>query len=259
MTTDQIKRSGDAAQAAEGDVAGEAESVLAAAQADAKQMLAKARYEAFRMVTDARAEAESILAEAEQSIPTSTPTSADTSEATEASATIIAEAHERAAEIVAEAEQAAARLYETSRASVEQQTAILRERHAALEEKVNITQALLNDLEKRLAMIAAPSSPNPEPRTPTLAYSLAGETVATHDKGGPQTVSLSDDRGPLPPAASAADHSSASVATAPASEGTEQGSFYTRRSANLPSIGASGGQDALSAVRSMRSKMDQQA
>jgi vacuolar-type H+-ATPase subunit H len=261
MTTDQIKRTGGTIESETGDTTTDAAAVLEAAQADAKQILAKARYEAFRMVTDARSEAESILTEAEETAPSPASTETNTDEADEVAAAIIAAAEQKAAGIVSEAERQASLLYETSRASVEQQTAILRERHAKLEAQVVATQTLLNDLEKRLAQIAAPSAPNPEPRTIPLAYSLAGESEPTEPKPMQQAIS-SDSPDPLPPAASATYDYSASVspvatpvAAAPSAP-SEPGSFYTRRSANLPSIGASGGQDAMSAVRSMRSKMD---
>jgi cell division septum initiation protein DivIVA len=258
MTTDQIKRTGGTVETDSDDATTEAAAVLEAAQADAKQILAKARYEAFRMVTDARSEAESILSEAELTAPVAVSGEVDTAEAEEAAELIVTAAEEKAAGIIKEAEVQATRLYETSRASVEQQTAVLRERHERLEAQVASTQALLTDLEKRLAQIAAPSAPNPTPRTTPPAYSLAGETEPTNAKPV-QRLNSADGSDPLPPAASG-DHdrpvsmipASATVTAAPA----EQGSFYTRRSANLPSIGSAGGQDAMSAVRSMRSKME---
>jgi vacuolar-type H+-ATPase subunit H len=261
MTTDQIKRTGGTIGSEAGDTTTDAAAVLEAAQADAKQILAKARYEAFRMVTDARSEAESILTEAEATAPGPGSIQADTDQADEAAALIIAQAEQKAAGIVSEAEKQAALLYETSRSSVEQQTAILRERHAKLEAQVAATQSLLNNLEKRLAQIAAPSAPNPEPRTIPLAYSLAGESEQS-EPTPVQRATSTDSSDPLPPAASSAYDYSASVTpvATPMADATpaptEPGSFYTRHSANLPSIGTSGGQDAMSAVRSMRSKMD---
>ncbi len=260
MTTDQIKRHDEARAPVEVDGALDPTAILENAQEEAKQILAKARYEAFRMVTDARSEAESILGEAENNASLASAEAENTAQAEEQSVAILAAAKEQAASIVKEAEQSAARLYEESRSSVEQQTASLRERHAALEAKVSATQALLNDLETRLARIAASASPEPEAK-PAPRFSLGGETEEDV-QAERMATSEPDTPDPLPPAASIElDYSPSVPRPLPvqqpvAAPPTEQRSFYSRRSAKLPSIGATGGQDALSAVRSMRTKMD---
>lgn len=222
MTTDQIKRAEADAKSAEAEHE-EHESAVDAARTVADEIIAKARYDAFRMVTDARTEAEAILAQAETEAPSPQPTS-DTGD-TEA------ELSERAVELTEEV----ARLDE------------VRER---LIEKVTATRALLNNLEERLARIA---------KTPPLA---SGGTAATPTQHSITVEVTSEETDPLPPAASVDAVPAAAIGAgteppvgSPQSDG-HKGSFYSRRSAKLPSIGASGGQSALSAMSSIRNRID---
>ena len=255
MTTDQIKLTVASLDTADSAAGAETEDVLEAAQAESKQILAKARYEAFRMVTDARNEAEAILAEAERhagDIGTPSP------EALDASTALIAGAEAQAAQIIAEAEQSAAALRETARSDLEVQNASLQARHDALESKVASTQALLKNLEARLARIASP--------TASIPYSLGGEpdpgiaaTVGPTDEAGRQEAG--GDEHPLPPAASvvldyspSVPHKSKEPDPEPEPPSVEQGSFYTRHSAKLPRIGATSDKNALTAMRSVRTK-----
>lgn len=228
MTTDQIKRTEAASGAAEGDSAGQPVD-LDAAREEAKEIVAKARYDAFRMVTDARNEAEAILSEAEQPNPSTTAPQVAVDQSELDSLT------ERRDELI----------HETDR---------LIDLQTRLEEKVASTRVLLQSLEARLAKIAA--APPPTQPAPPATERAPEMTVEVHID--------TDDPAPLPPAASTAMDYSPSVphpvkheevhevAVTPEAE---LGSFYSRNSAKLPSIGSAGGQSALSAVSSIRSRI----
>ncbi len=204
--------------------ASDPDAVLEAAQTEANQIVAKARYEAFRMMTDARNEAEAILAGAEATAG---------NPQTEA-ASDLEEIDGRRTELIAE-------------------TARLKQHHAELVEKVESTQALLDQLEERLRQIA--SAPTSSPTPPATAKPEPAIQIEVHPEPAEEhTATVLDyapsvphpvkDDDPMPPAPAAG------------MAGKTQGSFYTRRSAKLPSIGESRGADALSAMGSIRRSME---
>lgn len=234
MTTDQIKRTDAGSGAAEVDDAGPPPVDIDAAREEAKDIVAKARYDAFRMVTDARNEAEAILQEAE----TARVTPPDPTSPPDITAAELDALEERRAELLTEIEW-------------------LIVVQARLEGRIDSTRNLLHGLEERLARIAA--RPTSASRQGTADPSPAGTA-------GPTDIDVrTDDAAPVPPAASTTmDYSpsvphprrQADVEPAPPESGdTEFGSYYSRRSARLPSIGNKGGQSALSAVSSIRSRI----
>jgi len=218
MSTDQIKRAEVDEESAPANKSKD-QSMLDAARQEANEIVAKARYDAFRMVTDARAEAEAILAEVGSTQPT---TNAD------------ADLADRAADLADEI------------ATLEQ----IRDR---LVEKVSATRSLLNNLEDRLARIA---------ETPTPSRNAGDSAVSAETRHSITVEVTTDEPDPLPPAASAdvvsvaqASSDAEYAADAPTAGDSGKGSFYSRRSAKLPSIGASRGQSALTAVSSIRSRI----
>lgn len=199
----------------------------------AKELLAKARFDAFRMVTDGRKEAESILEEAR----------------TEA-ARIIDEAESTAASLVTsarrEAEEKQASTDETSSEADATKAAVaeLEEEHQQLTDRVGSLRALADQLEERFAALAAHANtsnpagssgndekqpdPTDEPQGPVFDYS---PSVAPP----PKVSNTEDDEDDVP---------------------VERGSFYSRRSAKLPSIGDAGGKSALDMMRAIRETFD---
>lgn len=200
---------------------------LADAEALEKQsseILARARYEAFGLVTEARKEAESIIDDAK-------------SEAAE----IV-----REAEMTAESIRDAARINasETRAASAieidpEKQAAVeqLEAEHAELTERVGSLREIADQLEQRFAALVE--------TTPTPTTDVA----ETEDVS---TAPVLDYQPSVPLAEPVDQH--AEKADQPAKG--EKGSFYSRRSAKLPSIGESAGKSALDMMRSIRATID---
>ncbi len=230
MTTTDISKDADGV-----DTSKEADAA-ADANAEAKQILARSRYEAFRLVTEARDEAETILvgarAEAAGTVKAATITAESKVDA----------AHIRATQIVEEAESRAANVAAASRdadaPSVNGESGdngALEREHEELAERVSSLRVLADRLEHRFAALAAkavtagedPPLPSGDEATSPIDYSssVERESPVVSD---PSTEQPIEDRG----------------------------SFYSRRSANLPSIGAAGGQSALDMTRSIRSKLE---
>jgi len=201
-----------------------------------RELLAKARYDAFRLMTEARDEAETILDEARAE-------AAGTKKAAEITAeTVATKAKSDAAEIVESArEEAAAIVAGAHRSAGEQRMSDendeLEAEHQALSDRVSTLRTLADQLEDRFAALAAPDTDvavpketvrevTPEAPTPTIDYSPS----AAH----PEKVQT--DSGPTVT--------------------EERGSFYNRRSANLPRLGEEGGRGALDMTRSMRKSME---
>jgi vacuolar-type H+-ATPase subunit E/Vma4 len=199
----------------------------------AKELLAKARFDAFRIVTDGRKEAESILEEAR----------------TEA-ARIIDEAASTAASLVTnarrEAEEKQASTDETSSEADATKTAVaeLEEEHQQLTDRVGSLRALADQLEERFAALAA--------------HANTSNVAGSSDNDETQSDPADEERGPV------FDYSP-SVAPPPEVSDTgddeddvpvERGSFYSRRSAKLPSIGDAGGKSALDMMRAIRETFD---
>ena len=201
---------------------------VAEADEQAVKVLAKARYDAFRLVTDARDEAEGILDEARKS----------------------AESIIHTAEVTAEAITDAARMQAKEIMTSPPAEIANDERVVGHREALDIQVAELKEIAERLdariaqAAEAAPSStsehaadPAYEPsQAPVLDYSASVEAP--------------------PKAEDAADALEEDPFVDPI-EHTRRGSFYSRRSAKLPSIGEAGGKSALDMMRSIRESLDE--
>jgi cell division septum initiation protein DivIVA len=230
MTTTDISEDADAV-----DSSKEA-NIVAEANEEAKQILARSRYEAFRLVTEARDEAETILdearAEAAGTVKAATITAESKVDAAEIRATqIVEEAQSRAANLAI-----ASQDVQTSGSEPDlSDNSALEAEHEELAERVSSLRVLADKLEDRFAALAANAPTAPEQRS--------------HEN----TDSTSSGIDHAPSVAPEAKVTSDSVAEEPTED---RGSFYSRRSAKLPSIGAAGGQSALDMTRSIRSKLE---
>ena len=207
--------------------AASSDAIVASANEEAKQTLATSRYEAFRLVTEARTEAETILEEARSEAAGMV----KAAEITAQSKIDAADAH--AGEIIEAAEQrSTAFADEVPSPPTDPNTEALEAEHRQLSEQVSSLRVLADQLEQRFAALAASApagidAPRTKPAT-TIDYSP-----------------------------SVAPESSKPVPELPlAEEDAERGSFYSRRSAKLPSIGEAGGQSALEMTRSIRARLE---
>jgi hypothetical protein len=201
-----------------------------------RQLLAKARYDAFRLMTEARDEAETILDEARAEAVGTKKAAEITAESTAEkadsdAAAIIESAHEEAATIVAGAHRAAG-----EQRMVEDKDELEAE-HQALSDRVSTLRTLADQLEDRFAALAAPSAKNVE------------SEEQAHD-ATPEASSATLD---YPPSVA---HPADGVEDTEPEATEERGSFYNRRSANLPRIGEEGGRGAIDMTRSMRKLME---
>jgi vacuolar-type H+-ATPase subunit H len=212
------------------------EDTSAQAEDASRQLLAKARYDAFRLMTEARDEAETILDEARAE-------AAGTRKAAEIAAeSVVTKADDDASTIVASAqEEAAAIVASAHRSAGEQRLADdsdeLEAEHQALSDRVSTLRTLAAQLEDRFAALAAPSA---EPAVPQERT----------DEATTEVMSPAVDYSP-----SFANREDEQTGTE-TEESDERGSFYNRRSANLPSIGEEGGRGALDMTRSMRKLLE---
>jgi len=228
MTTTDITKDADAV-----DPSKDAD-VVAEANEEAKQILARSRYEAFRLVTEARDEAETILdearAEAAGTLKAATITAESKVDAAQIRATqIVEEAESRAASISATSQQAHGSSDGSEHNTNDNRA--LEEEHAELAERVSSLRVLADRLEERFAALAASASissteqTDPPPSNFDYSPSVDPQQKVTPESPAEEPI---DDRG----------------------------SFYSRRSAKLPSIGAAGGQSAIDMTRSIRSKLE---
>ncbi len=208
--------------------------VLDAANEQAKQMLASSRYEAFRLVTEARTEAETIVDEARSEaagiVMAAEMTAKSKIESAEAHAADIVEAAERrASEAVPEG---------TAWLPAATNTEALEAEHRNLSERVSSLRVLADQLEHRFAALAAttPGSAEATEATPVQPVTTLDYSPSVQPRSSEQEPPVDE----IPPA----------------EEDPERGSFYSRRSANLPSIGAAGGQGALELTRSIRERLE---
>ena len=236
MTTNHVTNE----SAHDTDVAAERTDADSAKQAedDSRQLLAKARYDAFRLMTDARDEAQTILDEA-------TSEAAGTRKAAEVMAASTTEkADTDAAAIIESAQREAATIVASAHRTASEQEAVeadddLEAEHQALSERVSTLRTLAEQLEDRFAALAATAGAS----SPTTAKT-------TQDEAANKEAPVEGDDLPSP-----ASHENSR-------EGSEEdvsevrGSFYNRRSANLPSLGEDGGRSAFSMTRSMREAME---
>ena len=227
----------------------------------AKELLAKARFDAFRMVTDGRKEAESILEEAK-----------------EEAARILAAAQDTAASVVESAETKAEEIHSstedatTEAAATETAVAELEEERQQLTERVGSLRVLADQLEERFAALATHANTsklhnearNDEASTPLDHSELPMEPTADV---APVAENPSADETAVEPSKPVAkpviDYSPAVAPPPKASDldrgdevPVERGSFYSRRSAKLPSIGDAGGKGALDMMRAIRETFD---
>jgi|GEM_PF-2340194 len=275
MTTDRIM-----AADTHVDASRDSDRHLADAEDQAKQIVAKARYDAFRMVTDARAEAEAILAEVSFPEATPAPDATDLAATVAESQAAFAAAEARATEIVEQAIADADEIRSSANEDIKRENALLAEENETLMGRVSDTRAVLESLEGRLAAIAAPPPPpadnarteslhQPTPQAePTAAPGSAPGRKGMRAKA-PTATAKPQVEAPIPPVETAKDDPvaldySPSVPPPPRQAPEEdvpepaegRGSFYSRRSAKLPRIGETAGQNALGAMKSVRKSIE---
>jgi vacuolar-type H+-ATPase subunit H len=230
MTTNQATD----ASAHDTDVPTEQTDAESAKQAEdaSRQLLAKARYDAFRLMTDARDEAQATLDEA-------TAEAAGTRKAAEVVAeSLMEKANTDAATIIEAAQQEAATIVASAHRTVGEQDAVaaddvLEAEHQALSERVSTLRTLADQLEDRFAALAATAGASSSPAAETTRSRATAEETVVDD----------------PPSPASHEDSTQEVSEV-------RGSFYNRRSANLPSLGDDGGRSAFDMTRSMREAME---
>jgi vacuolar-type H+-ATPase subunit H len=231
VTDESVHATGVAAERTDADSATQAED-------DSRQLLAKARYDAFRLMTDARDEAQTILDEA-------TSEAAGTRKAAEVVAASVTEkANADAAAIIESAQREAATIGASAHRTESAQEAdevddALEAEHQALSERVSTLRTLAEQLEDRFAALAATAGA-PSPTTAETAQNDAVAEEAVVEGDDPPSTALHENT----PEGSGQDASEV------------RGSFYNRRSANLPSLGEDGGRSAFNMTRSMREAME---
>ena len=209
------------------------------AESASRQLLAKARYDAFRLMTEARDEAERILDEARAE-------AAGAKKAAEVVADSVAEkAKIDAAAIVESAREEAAAIVASSHRTAGELNPpgsddALEAEHRALSQRVSTLRTLADQLEDRFAALAK----------------TAGAHPAEPDATSPDASGAVDSSAMLDYSPSVAPQPSVDVASHPEAPARERGSFYNRRSANLPRLGTEGGQGALDMTRSLRENLE---
>ena len=219
MTTTDTAHSAETA----GDVVSE-DANIDAANEKAKQTLATSRYDAFRLVTEARKEAETILDEARSE-------AAGIAKAAEITAqSKIGAAENQAVAIIEEARQRSTEHTHQVQTAAVSGEAALESEHRELSERVSSLRVLADQLEKRFAALAATASGSDAATTPVSTLDYSPSVQPAPSEPAPEILPAEDD--------------------------PERGSFYSRRSAKLPSIGAAGGQSALDMTRSIRKRLE---
>jgi len=199
-----------------------------------RQLLAKARYDGFKLMTETRQEAEDILLEAR------TEAVGITNAAEIAAAAIVENAKARAEETVTAAtEEGAAIVARAHRTAgeeaLDQDSDALRDEHRKLTDRVSTLKTLADQLEDRFAALAATTS-------------QSAETSVPKAKTSPKI-----DYSPTVEAAPTEKDDAESTETAPSAS---RGSFYNRRSANLPRLGRENGEDVATMTRALRKSLD---
>ncbi|MGI9641766.1 MAG: hypothetical protein ACR2N9_03175, partial [Acidimicrobiia bacterium] len=218
----------------------------------ARELLAKARFDAFRMVTDGRKEAESILEEAKEEA------ARILSAAQETATSVVESAETEAEDLQSSAEDASADATATETAVAE-----LEEEHQQLTERVGSLRVLADQLEERFAALATHANTSKlhdeshddtdaapiDSSEPLVPPPAADDTnVEPSEPVAKPVIDYSPAVAP-PPKASDVDDEEDEVPV-------ERGSFYSRRSAKLPSIGEAGGKGALDMMRAIRETFD---
>ncbi len=223
-----------------------------AASAEAEQLITSARREAFKLITEARKEASAVVEEARAElggqpvVPAPQPSNADA--------------------LRAEEQRLEARIGELQRTL------------AGLEEGIRSLTGMLRAKDAPVVPGHAPLSSTPPAgdHVPVQPFAVEGATSADPAGNGgelPVEPHLPPRRKPSPPppppplepeAAAPVQHGDLSVEidepsdlAAPAPDGGSRASFYSRRSAQLPHIGAEAGRDAISMAADLRSSFNQ--
>lgn len=198
-----------------------------------RQLLAKARYDAFKVMTETSQEAEAILVQARTE-------AAGTLKAADISAeAIVGKAEAKAqATITSATEEGAAIVAKAHRSAGEEATSrntteLLNE-HRNLTDRVSTLRTLANQLEDRFAALASTTSgvrsKTIEPKTaaaPTTDYRPSVEPEVP--------VETKEEEPPV---------------------STSRGSFYTRRSANLPRLGKEDREGIAAMTRNLRKPLE---
>lgn len=221
-------------QMANQSIGGAGTTADSAEKSASRELLANARYDAFMLTTEARGEAETILGEARAEAAGTLTAARVSAEATitkakaDADATKLA-ATQGAAAIVASAHRTAGKQLPPEDAVA------LEAEHRALSDRVSALRIIADQLEDRFAALATTAGTSPAKAT---------ESAADVTRRGPAPVL---DCSPSVPAAAKDED-----AVMPVQREIEKGSFYNRRSANLPRLGEDGGRSVLNMTRMFR-------
>jgi DivIVA domain-containing protein len=253
------------------------------AREKAEKILSEAKFEAFRLVTEANKDAEQVIeqarAEADRAADQSAAIDAANADAEEIRAAARAEADQIRTQAttdaearVAAAQSEALRMIteikdESERMVAERERELERMRvefesnHAETIERVQKLQSLAGDLEQRLQLVASGAlgelTSISTGFTPSTTTDLPQETAPIPQRNTPPEAppldkspeSTTTDIAPEPEAAR---EQQAPQETETRTEDSGRGSFYSRRSAKLPRIGADAASGALAAVSAMR-------
>ncbi len=198
-----------------------------------RQLLAKARYDAFKLMTETSQEAEDILVQARTE-------AAGTLKAADISAEAIVEKAKANAQatITSATEEGAAIVAKAHRSAGEEatppDTTELLNEHRNLTDRVSTRRTLANQLEDRFAALASTTggaqSKTTEPKT------VAAPTTDHSPSMAPETsVETKEEKSPV-------------------SDG--RGSFYNRRSANLPRLGKEDRESVAAMTRNLRKPLN---
>lgn len=203
------------------------------------ELIAKARYDAFRLMTEARSEADEVLDQARAEAGGTVTAAEIVAEST------IAKAKEEAAEtIIAAKEEAAAIVASALRTAGEHSPAndpvALTAEHRELSDRVSTLRVVADQLEERFAALA----------------STAGTPIVTGDRSDEPTPS--DSVPAVVPEAMSASEASVTDTAVDLTDASDRGSFYNRRSANLPRLGQDNGQNVNDMTRIMRESLDRE-
>ena len=210
-----------------------------AAKEESERIRSEAQYEAFRIVTDARTEAESAITEARREAESVRALAADEGASLSAArATELARLRE---EFAAQHTELTTRLERIRSVTGELEDRLRLLASGALGEltAVHAAARVESDALGDLAPVVPPATSGEQALDP-------GRTTSTEDPPTPETSPAVADEPPAEPAARRRELPE--IDDTPA---TNRGSFYSRRSANLPRIGADAA-NAVAAVNAMR-------
>lgn len=252
------------------------------ARGQAEKILSEAKFEAFRLVTEANKDAEQIIeqaqSEASRTADDAAAVEAATADAEEIRTAAQAEADRIRAEASADAEARVASAQsealrmiteikdESERMVAERELELERMRvefesnHAETIERVARLQSLAGELERRLQSVASGALGE----LTSISTDLTSPTITPPQEAAPTPQQTAPPEAPpldespeltttdLTPEPEAASEQQAPQQTEITTEDPGRGSFYSRRSAKLPRIGADAASGALAAVSAMR-------